>query len=180
MQKTANYQLNQWDAGDAIKRTDFNGDNAKIDAAIKAVEQKALTAVSEAKATAANNVAAAKQEAASALAAYKSSNDTAVAALEARPYFGSWVGDGTASRVIQLPFAPRLLMVLGYLYTSSTSQQAVIILHTQDCGYRIASSGTSFSSQEAGGILDGNLFRLGSNAAYHNYSGKTTYYIALK
>ena len=37
MEYTTNYQLNQWDAQDAIKRTDFNADNAKIDAAIAAV-----------------------------------------------------------------------------------------------------------------------------------------------
>ena len=34
MEYTTNYQLNQWDAQDAIKRTDFNADNAKIDAAL--------------------------------------------------------------------------------------------------------------------------------------------------
>ena len=37
MQKTTNYQLNQWDAEDRVTREDFNADNAKIDAAIKAV-----------------------------------------------------------------------------------------------------------------------------------------------
>ncbi len=37
---TANYQLNQWEAEDAVRRVDFNEDNAKIDAAIKAVDQR--------------------------------------------------------------------------------------------------------------------------------------------
>lgn len=32
--KTTYYQLNQWDATDRVLRTDFNGDNAKIDAAL--------------------------------------------------------------------------------------------------------------------------------------------------
>ena len=36
MQKTTNYQLCQWDGEDRILRTDFNEDNAKIDAALKA------------------------------------------------------------------------------------------------------------------------------------------------
>ena len=36
MNKTTNYNLNQWEAGDRVLRTDFNADNAKIDAAIKA------------------------------------------------------------------------------------------------------------------------------------------------
>ena len=43
MEKTRNYQLNQWAAGDKVQRVDFNADNAKIDAAIKAVDAKADT-----------------------------------------------------------------------------------------------------------------------------------------
>ena len=42
MQQTSNYQLSQWDAEDRIQREDFNGDNAKIDAALhEAVQQLA-------------------------------------------------------------------------------------------------------------------------------------------
>lgn len=37
MQKTSNYQLNQWEPTDPIRREEFNADNAAIDAAIKAV-----------------------------------------------------------------------------------------------------------------------------------------------
>ncbi len=32
---TTNYQLNQWEPTDQVLRTDFNADNAKIDAALK-------------------------------------------------------------------------------------------------------------------------------------------------
>ena len=32
---TTNYQLNQWEPTDQVLRTDFNVDNAKIDAALK-------------------------------------------------------------------------------------------------------------------------------------------------
>ena len=35
MQKTTNYQLNQWVKSDRIQMEDFNSDNAKIDAALK-------------------------------------------------------------------------------------------------------------------------------------------------
>lgn len=34
MTKTTNYGLNQWEASDRVLRTDFNDDNAKIDAAL--------------------------------------------------------------------------------------------------------------------------------------------------
>ena len=37
MTKTTNYQLNQWAKSDRIMMDDFNADNQKIDAAIKAV-----------------------------------------------------------------------------------------------------------------------------------------------
>ena len=37
MNKTENYQLNQWEKTDRIMMEDFNGDNAKIDAALKAL-----------------------------------------------------------------------------------------------------------------------------------------------
>ena len=36
MTKTTNYQLNQWAKSDRILMDDFNADNAKIDAALKA------------------------------------------------------------------------------------------------------------------------------------------------
>ena len=36
MTKTTNYQLNQWAKSDRLMMDDFNADNAKIDAALKA------------------------------------------------------------------------------------------------------------------------------------------------
>ncbi len=39
--QTANYQLNQWSRDDRVLMDDFNADNAKIDGAIKAVDQRA-------------------------------------------------------------------------------------------------------------------------------------------
>ena len=41
MTKTTNYQLNQWDENDYVKREDFNADNAKIDAALQALAEGA-------------------------------------------------------------------------------------------------------------------------------------------
>ena len=32
--QTTNYQLNQWEPTDQVLRTDFNADNAKLDAAL--------------------------------------------------------------------------------------------------------------------------------------------------
>ena len=44
MNATTNYQLNQWDASDRVLRTDFNADNAKIEAALKAIADQAQRA----------------------------------------------------------------------------------------------------------------------------------------
>ena len=41
MEKTVNYQLNQWDAADPIRREDFNADNAALDAALAAIKSAA-------------------------------------------------------------------------------------------------------------------------------------------
>lgn len=37
---TTNYKLCQWEATDKVLRTEFNSDNAKIDAAVKAVDKR--------------------------------------------------------------------------------------------------------------------------------------------
>ena len=48
---TANYQLNQWESSDQVLRTEFNADNSKIDAALKA-NADAVTAEAAARAAA--------------------------------------------------------------------------------------------------------------------------------
>ena len=41
MNATTNYQLSQWEASDRVLRTDFNADNAKIEAALSSLEARA-------------------------------------------------------------------------------------------------------------------------------------------
>ena len=57
MNQTGNYQLNQWELADRIQMEDFNGDNAKIDAALKGQAEAlaAETAAREAADTALEN-----------------------------------------------------------------------------------------------------------------------------
>lgn len=54
MQQTTNYQLNQWEKTDRILMADFNGDNSKVDAALKS---SADAAAAEAAARAAADAA---------------------------------------------------------------------------------------------------------------------------
>mgnify|MGYP005790867051 CR=1 FL=1 len=40
--QTTNYQLNQWEPTDAVQRVEFNQDNAKVDAALKALSDQVV------------------------------------------------------------------------------------------------------------------------------------------
>ena len=40
--QTTNYQLNQWESADAVQRVEFNQDNAKVDAALKALSDQVV------------------------------------------------------------------------------------------------------------------------------------------
>ena len=71
---TSNYQLCQWEGTDKVLRTDFNGDNAKIDAALKA----------NADAIAAKAAQTDLEEVAEDLAAETTAREAADTALEAR------------------------------------------------------------------------------------------------
>ena len=81
---TTNYRLCQWEASDKVLRTEFNADNAKIDAAIKAVDDRLTT------------VAAGKVST-SELAALKNtvtSQGTALSLRNCRFVTGSYTGTG--------------------------------------------------------------------------------------
>ncbi len=88
--QTANYQLNQWEPTDQVLRTDFNADNAKLDAAIAELES-----------------GKADQSALSAL----SSTVTSLSLNLTKLTFGSYVGNDAASRTISLGFTPKAVLV---------------------------------------------------------------------
>ena len=87
---TEHFSLNQWQADDQVKRTDFNEDNAKIDAALNdlsgGLAEKATTAALEA----------------------LSKNLASMPCLVT----GTYTGDGTDSRLISLGFQPKALLVM--------------------------------------------------------------------
>ena len=95
-------------------------------------------------------------------------------------YFGSWTGDGKANRTIQLPFAPRFILVLGVYYSGSGSYSPLITLATQETQRCIDNTSAHFQNKDIGGVLSGNLFQLGGNAPYNNAKGVTVHYLALK
>ena len=87
---TEHFLLYLWQADDQVKRTDFNEDNAKIDAALNdlsgGLAEKATTAALE----------------------------TVSKKLAAMPCLvtGTYTGDGTDSRLISLGFQPKALLVM--------------------------------------------------------------------
>ena len=99
--QTENYGLNQWLATDQVMRTDFNADNAKIDAALEGkAEAEAVSAL--------QTVVAAKAEQTTLDALAER-----VAALEALPRLvtGTYTGNGAANRTVSLGFTPKALLV---------------------------------------------------------------------
>lgn len=90
---TNNYQLHQWEASDSFLRTDFNADFAKIDAAIQAVEAAANTALA----------GKASLEALSAV--------QALAAARPQMAAGTYTGDGSEGRLINLGLRPKVLIL---------------------------------------------------------------------
>ena len=113
MTKTEHYQLNQWDAADQVKRTDFNEDNAKLDAALaglsssKADSTSVNAALEELRAT-----DAAKANSSSVNSQFSTVNSR-LTALEGRVEVrtGSYMGDGESSKTISLGFTPRAVLV---------------------------------------------------------------------
>ena len=91
MEKTINYQLNQWAAGDKVQRVDFNADNAKLDGAIAAVSARA-GALETGKAD-------------------KTALDAAKATIP-KMAIGTYTGSGAASRTISLSFTPKAVLVM--------------------------------------------------------------------
>lgn len=87
---TPNYGLHQWEPGDDFLRTDFNADFAKLDAALQAKADKPALA-QKADQTALEDV-------------------QAIAEGRCRVVTGSYVGDGTNSKAINLGGRPKALI----------------------------------------------------------------------
>ena len=109
---TTNYQLCQWEATDKVLRTDFNQDNQKIDAALKA-----------------NADAIALKADSSALSALAASTQSALAGkadLSAVPKIavGTYTGNGgcgsAQKNTLTFPFSPRAVVVAGGSYQGVT------------------------------------------------------------
>ena len=138
MTKTEHYQLNQWDAADQVKRTDFNEDNAKLDAALAAKT---------------DNSAFAQLQAANALKANTSTVNSQFSTVNSRlntlegrveVIVGSYTGDGTQTRVIDLGFTPKAVLVElrnGARFSSGISYGGLALPDAPSGGVQIVTGG---------------------------------------
>lgn len=149
---TENFGLCQWETTDQVLRTDFNEDNAKIDAALAVkAEQADLDTL-----------------------------NSTVQQLQldvTKIVFGAYSGNGTASRTIDLGFTPKALLVVRNTgQFSINSMKPELYGGLAYTGHNITcSSGTVLNIVENG-------FKVYYNRAdifiYTNVSGVEYYYIA--
>ena len=145
---TTNYQLNQWEAGDQVLRTEFNRDNQKIDTALAGKAD--LTQLSEVE---------------------------ALALGRADIRLGSYTGDGTSSRTIDLGGKPRAVLLLTASGDLSDSFRG-----TRDGGLALAERAvTGVSGQTVLAITEqGFTVCYNSNySIYSNSNGSTYLYLAV-
>ena len=158
MNRTTNYNLCQFEETDRVRRTDFNEDNAKIDAAVKAVDGRV------------DGLEASKAD------------KTALAAVEgkiSRIVTGTYAGTGGSSGVrrISLPGRPKLVLIRTDYPSTSHHDEAIAITDICLCRCHTYHS-LSVDPPTSGYALENNGFTVPANCD-QNYSGSTQYYLAV-
>ena len=103
---TTNYQLCQWEPTDQVQRTDFNGDNAKIDTALAELESG--KAHRSALNSAVDRIAALENQ--------MEETDDAVQQITTdltKITFGSYTGNSSSPHTISLGFTPKAVLVFS-------------------------------------------------------------------
>ena len=154
MNRTTNYKLCQWEETDRVQRTDFNEDNVKIDAAIKAVDRRV------------DGLNTAKAEKAALTALQTAVNGKGNCRIET----GSYVGDGDKHRTLSIStsFSPKLFFVMAFalgvaVRGSSTLRHINSVDRTTKVVWR--DDGLSWKL-ETGSYDAGDIFNE-SNTTYH-------------
>ena len=108
MQKTEHYQLNQWDRTDRILMEDFNGDNAKIDAAL--ASKASTSALSDLQSVVSGKASTASLHA---LQTKVTAQGTQLSQRNCRFEIGSYTGNGTygPANAITLTFSQKPVFV---------------------------------------------------------------------
>ena len=157
MNQTSNYQLSQWDPDDRILRTDFNEDNAKIDAALQA-SADAVSAEASARASAISSLTT-------------KLNKKGNVQMEIKTYVGTGEYGETNSNRVTFSAKPVLIFISG-----STSGIGYTV---RDSRYLYTRPNTSVSTCRCS--WSGNSFTWSGSSAQNqmNLSGTTYTVVAL-
>ena len=158
MNRTTNYNLCQFEETDRVRRTDFNEDNAKIDAAVKAVDRRV------------DGLEASKAD------------KTALAAVEgkiSRIVTGTYAGTGGSSGVrrISLPGRPKLVLIRTDYPNTSHHDEAIAITDICLCRCHTYHS-LSVDPPTSGYALENNGFTVPADCD-QNYENSTQHYLAI-
>ena len=176
---TTNYQLNQWEPTDAVQRVEFNQDNAKVDAALKALSDQV---VQKANQSALNTLISAVNQKAE-QEDLDSLEDTVqqISANLTKMTVGTYTGDGAETKVINLGFTPKAVLVMyswGVMYDTSTTKDSITggLAMRESPAYRGACIAVEIVSQGFAVYYNTNT---GSNQyAYTNRANFPYHYIA--
>ena len=141
---TPNYHLSQWEPEDKVVRTDFNADNARIDAAIKAEADARVSAVSALSQTVAGHTA--------------TLNKKGNCRIEIRSYTGTGQNGDGAYVSIPFPAKPVAFIIIGprcTLTVDCTSGRNAFAGYVYHSGY-----GSSFNGSATTITWSGNTARL--------------------
>ena len=147
---TTNYNLNQWEATDKVLRTEFNEDNAKINAALKA-----------------------NADAIDALEGQMSAVQTGKGNCQI--WTTSYTGTGSASHSRTFPQEPLLVVIMGDRFQLVALRPCTSAYNMEGSSYWGATaswSGTRLTLSYTGGMA-------GGDSKIGNESGKTYYIVAL-
>ena len=168
---TRHYDSNQWQATDQVLRTDFNADNAKIDAALAGkAETETVSALQAAVA------GKAEQADLSALEAQVAQvNSMGIAKAE-----GTYTGDGGTQQAITTGFRPALVILFN-LGSDLGNSNLVFLLGTDAAQFVSTRYNNRYISTTRLSFIDtGFLVQTTLENTDFNYSGRPYRYVAIR
>ena len=165
---TTNYELNQSLSADQVLRTDFNADNAKIDAALAGkAETETVSALQAA--------VAGKAEQANLSALEAQVNSMGIAKAE-----GTYTGDGGTQQAITTGFRPALVILFN-LGSDLGNSNLVFLLGTDAAQFVSTRYNNRYISTTRLSFTDtGFLVQTTLENTDFNYSGRPYRYVAIR
>ena len=165
---TTNYELSQWLSTDQVLRTDFNADNAKIDAALAGkAETETVSALQAA--------VAGKAEQADLSALEAQVNSMGIAKAE-----GTYTGDGGTQQAITTGFRPALVILFN-LGSDLGNSNLVFLLGTDAAQFVSTRYNNRYISTTRLSFTDtGFLVQTTLENTDFNYSGRPYRYVAIR